>query len=331
MAGPIPSVPSNFLAQAGNQQVYLSWNPVAGATSYDVLRSTDNVTYSTLSSPSATSYYDTTVALGTLYYYKVQSVNSNGTSNPTSAQVVTAVDYGQMSLGQIRLASQQRADMINNNFVTTQEWNSYINQSYTELFDLMVQVYGDEYFVATPFQFTTDGRYPALYPLPARFYKLLGVDLSFGESQTAWLTLKKFMFMERNTYLYGNTPNNFVGAINLRYRVLGDNIEFIPMPASGQTVQLWYVPRPDVLLADSDILDSVSGWSEYVITSAALKALQKEESDVTVVAAQLLDLRRRIEAAASNRDAGEPERVSDVRRLDIGYWGGFGDGPSGGM
>lgn len=331
MAGSIPSVPSKFLVQAGNQQVYLSWFPAAGATSYEVLRSTDSLTFSTIATISATSYYDTTAVLGALYYYSVKSVNANGSSNQAAPQAVTAVDYGQMSLGQIRLASQQRADMVNSNFVTTQEWNSYINQSYTELYDLMVQVYGDEYFVATPYQFVTDGRYPALYPLPPQLYKLMGVDLSIAASTLSWVTLKKFSFISRNRYIFGNTPVSYLGVLNLRYRMLGSNIELIPQPSSGQTVQLWYVPRPSVLLADSDILDSVSGWSEYVITSAALKAMQKEESDVSVLGAQLLDLRHRIEAAASNRDVGEPECASDIRRIDGSYYGdGFGDFPNGG-
>jgi hypothetical protein len=220
--------------------------------------------------------------------------------------------------------------MVNSNFVTVQEWNDYINHSYTELYDILVQVYADQYYMATPFLFTTDNRSPGLYPVPPDFYKLMGIDLGLGTntpgSANGWLTLKKFNFADRNRYLFGNVPISFLGLLGLRYRIEGQYIEFIPQPSSNQTLRLRYVPRPVTLLADSDILDGISGWDEYVIVDAAIKAMQKEESDVSILMARKEALLKRIEAAASNRDAGEPESVSDVRRFD----GGFGDGPMGG-
>ena len=40
--------------------------------------------------------------------------------------------------------------------------------------------------------------------------------------------------------------------------------------------------------------------------------LQKEESDITVLAAQKMALKRRIEEASQNRDASHGESISDV-------------------
>jgi hypothetical protein len=329
MAGPIPSVPTNFLVQSGNGTVYLNWDNIVGATSYNVLRSADNVTFSSIATPAANSYYDTSAVIGTQYFYEVQSVNSNGTSNATASQGVTIVDYGKVSLGQVRLSAQQRADLVNSNFVTTQEWNSYINHSYTELYDILVQVYGDDYFVASPYKFTTDGRVPALYPLPANLYKLIGVDLALNTATNGYLRLKKFMFADRNKYLYGNMPVSISGFINMAYRILGSNIELIPQPSSNQLLQLWFIPRPSVLLADSDLLDGISGWDEYVVIDAAIKAMQKEESDVSVLMMQKAAIKQRIEAAASNRDAGMPEVVTDVRGIQ-GFDNIWGGGPTAG-
>jgi hypothetical protein len=329
MPGPLPTTPTNFIVQSGNGQVYLSWDNVVNITSYNILRSTDNVTFTQIANQLGNSYYDTSAVVGTLYYYEVQSVNANGTSYPTAPYSVTCVNYGQVSLGQVRQASKQRADMINSDFVTTQEWNSYINHSYTELYDILVQVYGDDYYVASPYQFTTDGRVPSLYPLPDDLYKLTGVDLALSQAQNGYLTLKKFSFANRNKYIYGNTPVSFYGFIDMRYRLVGSNIELIPQPSANQQIRLWYIPRPTVLLADSDILDGISGWDEYVIVDAAIKALQKEESDVSVLLAQKAALRQRIEAAASNRDAGMPEQVTDVQGLS-GYWNVWGGGPTAG-
>jgi hypothetical protein len=76
------------------------------------------------------------------------------------------------------------------------------------------------------------------------------------------------------------------------------------------------------------VADGVSGWLEYVITDAAIKAMQKEESDVSVLMAQKAALVARIIAAAENRDAGNPATVADVQ-FTSGAWpynAGFGGG-----
>ena len=329
----IPSVPTNFLAQPGNGTVYLQWYPAAGATSYNILRSTNNIDFSnigTLATSSFTSFYDATATLGQQYFYSINSANGSGTSNNAASQAVTPASPGQVTLGQVRLYAQQRADMVNNEFVSTQEWNTYINHSYTELYDMLVQVYSDEYFVSST-AFQTDGRIPGNYPLPQNIYKLMGVDLGIAPSNNAWITLKKFPFASRNRYIYGNVPATFPGVLSLSYRMVGSNIELIPNPQANQTVQLWYVPKPTTLLADSDVLDGISGWDEIVVVDAAIKALTKEETDTSVLLAMKQALVARITAAASNRDAGMPEQVSDVRPMNRQFWGGPGwDGPSGG-
>jgi fibronectin type 3 domain-containing protein len=84
--GTAPSVPTGVTATAGSQQVSLSWNASAGATSYNVKRSTTSGSgYSTVSSPSTTGYTDTGLTNGTTYYYVVTAVNAQGESG-NSAQ-----------------------------------------------------------------------------------------------------------------------------------------------------------------------------------------------------------------------------------------------------
>lgn len=334
----IPAIPSNFQIQQGNGQVFLSWNLVAGATSYSVQQSTDGVTYSVVATPATFSYLDTAVSLGVQYYYQIASVNGSGTSPYTSAQSVVPTATAQMSLGQVRLLSQQRADRVNSQFVTMPEWNSYINQSYFELYDLLVTLYED-YYLAAPVNFTTDGS--NTYTLPngtnfsgaKPFYKLMGVDCGQDANNNARFTLKKFDFIQRNRYVYPNIGGSLLGVFNMQYRVLGDSLHFIPTPSANQIITVWYIPRVTQLLQDTDIMDGVSGWTEYVITDAAIKALQKEESDVSVLMAQKQMLKQRIEESAMNRDAGQPDTISETRRWggSSGGYGGMGqDGSFGG-
>lgn len=234
---------------------------------------------------------------------------------------------GVTTLATIRTAAARRADLAtpsSSTFVTTSEWDANINASYAELYDLLVQKFGDDYFVAgTPdnwYQFTTTTS--AGYVLPdgsstyklvdaataPAFYKLLGADAKYGSE---WVPLKPFQFIDRNRRSAAG-PNAV--ASEIRYRVSG-NYLWLPSVASGQIVRLWYVPRLALLTADGDTVDAVSGWEEYVIVDAAIKALVKEESDPSALMAAKAGLVQRIEAAAENRDAGQPVRVSDTREM----------------
>ncbi len=222
-----------------------------------------------------------------------------------------------LTLQQLITAIRQRADMVNSQFITDSELTSYINQSYFELYDLLVQKYADDYFVQTPYIFTTV-QTTQFYPLPSDFYKLLGVDISVSTDQNSWFTLRSFMFPERNM----NTIPNYQGYWynNLQYKVVGNQLWLTPVPIGGQTIRLWYVPELTTLVNLSDTVDGISGWTEYIIVDCCIKAYVKEESDPSVFMQQKMALIQRIESAAENRDAANPQRVSDVRRSD--YWSG---------
>ena len=325
----IPGIPSSFNVQTANQQIYASWDIAAGATSYDVQRSTDGVSFASVATVTTNGYLDIAVSLGVQYWYKVASINGSGTSPYTLPQSAVPVPNGEYSLGQIRLQAQQRADRVNSEFVTMTEWNTYINQSLFELYDLLIGAYDEDYFVASPAQFVTNGN-QQLYPLPngvlsftdlsnqsfvaPALYKLLGVDLGVNNANNGWVSVKKFNFMDRNKYFYPNTAATIYGVFNLSYRILGNNLELIPTPSSNQPIRLWYIPRMTMLLKDTDTTTAgISGWIEYVIVDAAIKALQKEESDVSVLMAQKAALIQRIQAMALNRDAGQADTITDSR------------------
>jgi len=215
-----------------------------------------------------------------------------------------------MTLTELKNAVRQRSDMENSQFVKDTELTSYINQSYFELYDLLVQKYGDNYFVASPYSFTSDGVNDE-YTLPTDMYKFLGVDLALSNSTDSWVTIKPFNFAERNRYAVPNFQS-FYGITNLRYRLMGNKLKFTPIPQANQQFRLWYVPRLTTLVNNTDTVDGISGWTEYIIIDAAIKCLQKEESDTNVLMGQKLAIIQRIENASENRDAGFPRTVADV-------------------
>lgn len=231
-----------------------------------------------------------------------------------------------LSLLQIRDAVRARADQVNSTFIQDGELTDYINQSAYELYDLLVSKYGDAYFAKTPpYSFTTDG-VNETFALPADTLKLLGVDLQTNGAPNGWLTLRPFNMAERNRNWRPNAAP-VVGFTSLRYRLHGSNLWLTPMPSAGQTVRVWYVPRMTELVNEDDLLDGISGWTEYVIVDAAIKCLLKEESDASGFFAQKAALVQRIESASANRDEGAPATVSDVNGPDSASgsgWPGYG-------
>jgi hypothetical protein len=342
----IPAVPGNLYVQMGNAQILVTWNLVPGATSYVVQRSTDQLTYSTVSSPTTPQYLDTTAVIGTQYWYQVAAVNGSGTSNynQTQANGLPATEIptvsGQMSLYKIRLLSQQAADRVNSNFVSMPEWNSFINLAGDELYDLVTTVYED-YQMYQPVYLTTNGTSMS-YDMPngvATFqdatgtnivpppiYKLSGVDLGLNNAPNGFVTVSKYNFIDRNRYVFPNTASTIYGVFGLQYRFIGTQIRFIPQPSSAQTIGIWYIPRRLQLLRDTDISEGYNGWIRYVIVRAAKYALDKEESDSSKLDSELLFLKKRIEDSAPNRDEGQADTISDARSAQ-----GYGpDGSSGG-
>lgn len=337
----IPGAPTNLLVQQANGQVYLSFDLSVGATTYDVQRSTDNVTFTSIATPTTTYYTDASVSTGINYFYRVAAVNGSGSSQPTDAQSIVPTPTGVLTLGQVRLQAQQRADMVNSQFITVPEWNQYILASYQELYDLLINTHED-WFIAEPYNVITDGS-TSKYALPngvltdavsgqpaKPFYKLLGVDLGLANNNNAWVTVHNYNFIERNRYVYPNITSTFAGVFNMRYRLMGNSLHFIPTPSAGQYIRMHYVPRLALPLADNDLMDGVNGWLEYVVIDVALKAMQKEESDVTVLAMQKAAIIKRIEESAINRDIGEPNTISNTRRVPGGWNSPNGDGSYGG-
>lgn len=301
-----------------------------------------------------------------------------------------------------------RADLDNNSFISIPMWNNYISQSRKRLFNMLVGAYDNNYNVAPLFQFNlSNSQY---YPLPngqistlgttsfaPALFKLLRVDLQYSASPSGFVTLSRYEEIETNKYAFPNTAVNLLGQTNLKYKLQGQNIKFIPVPMSGQMVQLEYIEKPKDLqfietcatvgsmsLSMNDVtdlsvgmsaqgpsgsvvqigstitsiqptpinqvtlsmptlsslpiiqvafwtdavtIDGISGWDEFVIIDAAIKAQIKQEGPIAELMNERTMMINEIEGLAEGRDMGQAFHVSDVLALN-GDWsgGGFGDG-----
>ncbi len=198
------------------------------------------------------------------------------------------------TLADIRTRCKEESDNVGQSFVSDPEWLSYINASYQEAYGLYAEAFGARYFAKNPPQsISTDGL-NQLFALASDFWKLLLVEVQVMSGQQQYVNLRAFELQEKNS----------IGIYNQS------------IPAAGQTVRVWYIPTVTPLAVDADVLSpalTANGGEEYVIADACIKALGKEESDVSVFMARKAELKQRLEHEASNRDASNPTRILDVR------------------
>jgi hypothetical protein len=341
--------PQNVILQTGNGQNFLLWDIAAGATSYSVQRSVDGVNFSSLGTSTTNNYLDATAVVGTSYYYQVASTNGSGNSAYSGSYPlsITPCLPGQINLGYLRYMAQLRADKLNSQYLTTDEWNFNINQSGCELYDILVTKFGDDYFFAPPLLIPLTGA--VSYPIPdgsnypvngsasPAIYKLNGIDANVSGGapgpNAGWVPLARANWSDRDRY---TTFPGQAGALNniyqMSYRIMGQQLFIFPTN-SNMLIQVWYVPVMTQLLKDTDMLPfSISGWSEYVILDAAMKAMIKEESleKWNALAQMKTQIMERIETTAANKDVGQSNSVSNVRQTmgDPGF-GGWNNGSSG--
>lgn len=214
------------------------------------------------------------------------------------------------SLLEIRTQIRQRLEMENSGFIKDSEFNSYINASMKELYDLMISAYGNDYFASvTPTVITTVAG-QQFYDLPADFYKMLGVDLVLGANRI--VKLKPFQFNERDKYQMDGYWSAVVGNDGPRYKITANKIQFAPTSSGAYTIHLWYVPLPPELVNNTDQANTLNGWEEYIILDVCIKAKNKLDLDPSAFIIQKKEIKERIEKMKEDRDAGMSFRVSDV-------------------
>lgn len=211
------------------------------------------------------------------------------------------------TLSDLRLRARQRADMVNSQFVTDAELDTYINNGLLELYDLVVNAFEDYFTLNTNFTVSSGDT----YTLPDNFYKLRGLDFSVNGT---WSACREFEFNDRNKSQSG--VNALLSPASLRsYRILGDTILLQPSQSATGLYRLWYVPALTALSTGTDTIHkslSKFGWDEYVVLWAAERMLSKEESSVTDVRQERGELTSRITEMAKNRQVDQSGTIQDV-------------------
>lgn len=182
-----------------------------------------------------------------------------------------------------------RVAMTGTTFVTSAEATEMINQSITELYDLLVGARGPDYYESTK-SFTTvagQSEYPfaSMSPALTDFYQLILAECTVGGVTSP---MREFNRLEHGGLLWNSVQG-------------------------GQVVKLYYVPACPRLVSGSDTFDGINGWEEYVVVDVAAKMLEKSDEDAGPLYKRKAELARRIELLAPDRDNSAPERMRSFR------------------
>lgn len=153
-------------------------------------------------------------------------------------------------------------------------------------------------------------------PTPLQFMPICSttaLSTTVGVSDVGDLSVGMSVYNPQNTII---PPNTTITAINSTLnQVTLSNAALQTAPIT--TISFW---------TDAATIDGVSGWEEFIVIDAAIKALAKQEFDVTELRNQKNEMIIQIQGMAEGRDAGQAHHVSDV----LGANGGMGDGDMGG-
>lgn len=204
-----------------------------------------------------------------------------------------------VTLTELRTRVRQRSDNEHTGsaFVTDTEITQLLNTSYQELYGNLVR--SGLHTSETTYSITATGA--AAYDLPSDFYALIGV----------WYVdsgYRRRLGRHSVRHRVGTTQTG----VACTYRFKGGDLELAPRPTGG-TYELVYIPQPALLSAGSDVVDGVLGWEEYLVVDAAIKVLQKEESDVRVLLGERERLLARIQDEAAAAEQLESWTVDNVR------------------
>lgn len=199
-----------------------------------------------------------------------------------------------------------KADIEDSTHLTDSNITQFINNAIKSLYGTIIKT-DEGYFVEDhTFSTTSDTQ---TYSLPSDFYTLLSVNAKINGSS---------IYRNVSKYNVGKRNRSSIFSSRFEYRLVGNNIKFVPTPQANTPILLEYTPKPTVLTSGSDTW-SLEVFSEYIVTKAAISCLINEESDTLPLEKEFIQLKQDVIDLVYRDDAG-PDSISDV--LDNGFYDG---------
>lgn len=215
-----------------------------------------------------------------------------------------------VSLTTLRSLVRERADMVGSTFIADSATglDRWINEAGQCLHGYLVDALGDEYVESSSSLTLVAGT--SDYNLPSDFYKLYEVDLTLSGTLR---TLTRYNRAERNMLTTRIASWQEVP----QYMLAGSKIRILPTPQAAASGTIRYAPAFTTLSSGSDTCNFPNGWEKYIVVSAAIQALMKEESDVRDLRVELQDFEGKLRAMKEDRDLQFPMQAVDLDAVDF--------------
>lgn len=227
-----------------------------------------------------------------------------------------------VTLSQLRTDVVEQADLVDvdtTTFITTTVMNRWIVQSSRRFIGMLLGAYGDRYFESLHEFSTVVGT--GQYALPSDFFQAYQVSaIRDGHVYALYPATD-------NEMAWGEDTSGEVeyARARPRYRLLGDYIEMVPVPSTVYRVQIRYAPTKIAynsggtaiadLSADTDYIDGINGWEQWIVYDVCCKALAKQREDFSEFTLLKNEIREDIYRDANNRDR-QPMRVQETYQDD---------------
>jgi hypothetical protein len=152
---------------------------------------------------------------------------------------------------------------------------------------------------------TTDGD-TTTYALPSNFRSLISVEYT-ADGFKEWLV--PFEMHERAALTTPDTAS--VSTRACAYRIIGTNIELLPLPPANQSALLWYATSVTQLATDAATFDTMERLDSYVIWWAAREIAMEREAweRYDRLTQRMQELEGDIRILARSLDLSHPSRI----------------------
>jgi hypothetical protein len=185
----------------------------------------------------------------------------------------------------------------------------YVNRGIAALARVLRSVDSGQRFLSSTTITTVAGT--ELYTLPPDFMFLVSLG---GEVNSVQRWLTSYEMNERPHLVDDNA--GWTGE-PMFYRLRGDNISLVPVPAAVYSLTLWYTANPSTL-STGQTFDTIARLDDYVVWWAA-KEIAKKDRNWELhdrLGADLAALRADIESIGASRDKNSAARIIDVTQRD---------------
>lgn len=220
-----------------------------------------------------------------------------------------------VTLAQLRLDARLYADQrpgSSTSFITETELTRLVNTKIRQLYDLLVEARGSDYYATEGTIAIVSGT--ARYSLPSDFYQLASVTLEWATNDHE-LMFPVGSTRERINYEGVLPLTNWSRYSPKAYKLRASQLEFLPEPRGSVTCRLQYVPVFTDLSADGDTFDGINGWEKMVALGVAMEMRTIEKRPSSDLAGLYAEQLQRIETLKTERDAEAPKEVVDVQTL----------------